>query len=96
MTTNHTPGPWRVVESPQGNYIIESDECGEIAKCKATANGEALSAFIVRACNAHDELVAVLEFAAAALQLHANEFPSDYENAAALKSVRAALAKVRA
>lgn len=100
--TAHTPGPWRVTselliaaDSLPSLYIAQvfTHDNGTSGKVIPAADDNA--ALIVRACNAHDELVAALESAAVALQLHANEFPSDYENAAALKSVRAALAKVQ-
>jgi hypothetical protein len=64
MSTEHTPTPWIVDESDQdfdqiisrteeGLEVLVADVYGDIETSKANA------AFIVRACNSHDALVAV-------------------------------------
>jgi len=63
MTTQHTPTPWRAI-----GFTIESHDYDHELVCRVSKSGggtriEANAAFIVRACNAHDELVAALESA---------------------------------
>ena len=66
MNTKHTPLPW----TAEVHHIVSRDTDG-IARNNdnssvAVAHGpdkESNAAFIVRACNAHDELVAALESA---------------------------------
>lgn len=63
----HTPGPWKsvisehtsepVVREPQGETVAV---CCEILEGEAEAN----AAFIVKACNSHDELLSAAETAA--------------------------------
>jgi hypothetical protein len=55
MNTKHTPGPYRYDETWA---IIYGANGAELAACHSSP---ADAAFIVRACNAHDDLVAVLE-----------------------------------
>lgn len=63
MKQKHTPTPWAKTESfqivkPQGNTALElADICYVGDEAVAEANAE----FIVRACNAHDELVEALQ-----------------------------------
>ena len=57
----HTPGPWQ----QEGLTIVVFGR-GIIAECPTPQNGgtfdcSANAAFIVRACNAHDDLVAALD-----------------------------------
>lgn len=80
MTTNHTPTPWRV-NTFNGDRQEVLDANGNNACVKANA------AFIVRACNAHDELVAALE-----LIDHPNAVRTIED---AKRVARAALAKVQ-
>lgn len=61
MNTQHTPTPWKVdgmdVVSPSEMIVVGCLQwCGE----DRGGEGEANAAFIVKACNAHDELVAAL------------------------------------
>ncbi len=66
MNTKHTPTPWKYHETftagePQG-FVISA---GALNICQLftgdnQADEEADAAFIVRACNAHDEMVAAL------------------------------------
>ena len=81
---NHTPTPWhRMATSPQR---IESESGSDkVAQCTSAAN----AAFIVRACNAHDELVAALT---ALLRIQS---PS-MQNVTEMQAARAVLAKVAA
>ena len=70
MTTQHTPTPWKVLQAgdPSGVPRVTSDKGGVAVICVNRYMGEkgpsaeesANAAFIVRACNAHDELVAAL------------------------------------
>lgn len=77
----HTPTPWKAAKSPciykgrENEWEIHWSDDGE---CIAeVVHGEDDAAFIVRACNAHDELVALI----AQVQPHAAE----YAKAAAYK-----------
>lgn len=63
MSTQHTPTPWHVAKddpaaifNSMGGYVTRID--GNAVQTRAAIEGNA--AFIVRACNAHDELVAAL------------------------------------
>lgn len=65
MITKHTPTPWKAAKSPcidkgrENEWEIHWSDDGE---CVAeVVHGEYAAKFIVRACNAHDELVAALE-----------------------------------
>ena len=71
----HTPGPWRYTDGgiidnapPRGHAGVEiadvlgadtHDRRGPVLKQEARAN----AAFIVRACNSHDDLLAACKFA---------------------------------
>ena len=66
-SASRTLGPWYYDESEDNEYGFifssDSDDTDSIAEISKRANpGEAVanSAFIVRACNAHDELIAAL------------------------------------
>lgn len=59
-TATHTPTPWTL-----RGRLVEVSGRGEIARCILPADGGVFeatenAAFIVRACNTHDELVAAL------------------------------------
>lgn len=62
----HTPTPWRYCKtngSPtSGQHMIAGSKPGYLAEIRDCGSGDvsANAAFIVRACNAHDELVAAL------------------------------------
>lgn len=65
MTMNHTPTPWAVTsDSTQWHYIHGTEGAGIIAEVHKRSNvnneGLANAAFIVKACNAHEDLVAIL------------------------------------
>jgi hypothetical protein len=55
MSTSHTPTPWVA----DGHYIHGPDELRFLAVAgdRAGVTPEANAAFIVRACNSHDELL---------------------------------------
>lgn len=56
MSAQHTPVPWHV--GPHYKYDIESRE-GRICECNGMGSSRAVAnaAFIVRACNSHDDLL---------------------------------------
>lgn len=66
MKTQHTPTPWHLSEPPlKENFIYDEDglliaDVNGFFKREAAENS-ANADFIVRACNAHDELVEALE-----------------------------------
>jgi hypothetical protein len=69
---SHTPTPWQIEERDCGGYKL-ADADGEFLSylCQSRYpddrkddEAEANAAFIVKACNAHDELVAALTAAA--------------------------------
>lgn len=66
MTTQHTPTPWRVEEDKKN--LIAATSPGffldPVARCNVSGVHEAdkaNAAFIVLACNAHEELLAALK-----------------------------------
>lgn len=76
MTTQHTPTPWKVCDIAVndqwhvGSTIGAADPADGRRVCDVSripANYQANAAFIVRACNAHDALVAALKESQAAL-----------------------------
>jgi hypothetical protein len=62
-SNKHTPLPWRfgdnVGKRPTWEYV-EGQDGQAICLIGQTSDGEANAAFIVRACNAHEDLVAAL------------------------------------
>jgi hypothetical protein len=71
MTATHTPTPWFVERSGLGIHryisaLIRPGILQEVASCGPTEGpegSEGNAEFIVRACNAHAELVAALQMA---------------------------------
>lgn len=71
MSAKHTPGPWKQCNSEPFEIVMDD---GDVCPLVATVNGDpacvdedqalADAAFIVRACNAHDALLAAAEHAA--------------------------------
>lgn len=61
MSAGHTPGPWSF-DGPPRNVIVWGNK-PETRVCFMTSNGptEANAALIVRAVNAHDDLVEALQ-----------------------------------
>lgn len=92
----HTPTPWNW-HGPYmtGAYKVSAmdaeDKLALRLYVEPSSNAEADAKFIVRACNAHDELVAALRCIDAALNQN-KTFPADVELARA--ECRAALEKV--
>ena len=65
MNAQHTPTPYEAIEIDQdGEYrewLIRNDKGRAVARIDmVNAEGAANAAYIVRACNAHDDLVAAL------------------------------------
>lgn len=65
--STHTPGPWVIIdEFPLDFYQRIPGGFAYLGECVATAvkgEGEATAAYIIRACNAHEDLVRALELA---------------------------------
>lgn len=65
--TDHTPTPW----VKRQHQLFGEDPARPIATCNViTRDGEANAAFIVRAVNAHEELVSLLASAALHVMPH--------------------------
>ncbi len=103
--SKHTPTPWTLDThkyTDDGNkcrtFVIHGKDYaigriqGPFAVIGKDAEKEANAAFIVRACNAHDELVRALETAETYFNEYAAETPA---SAHTLHHVRAALAKAK-
>ncbi len=66
MRLEHTPTPWKVgrdnslfpMAGGKRSWVI-----AQMAQCRTDKAGQANAAFIVRACNSHEELVKALEWA---------------------------------
>lgn len=86
MTPEHTPTPWSV----SGNMIWDANNY-HVASCNV--NNDA--AFIVRACNAHDELVAACEEAIKAIELRISMQGAAGYLGNAYKKAKEALAKAK-
>ena len=112
MNTNHTPTPWMI--EPQAEvsaHRITDIDCIPIAEVRIVGRSEKGrgvrddAAFIVRACNAHDELVAALQALTDAVVSHVPEMAAEQGFALGAssrgnllchaKNARAALAKVQ-
>jgi hypothetical protein len=100
MSAAHTPTPWAVDDR---GLIHEPFFGGDIFAQVYERNREANAAFIVRAVNAHDDLVAALEDARGRLQVYAGfkdsdrVIPSAVDNRLKdLASINAAIAKAQA
>lgn len=92
----HTPTPWNVL-SPKGTLcawrIVSNDDCNVafVAQRLSNAEADANAAFIVTACNAHDELVAALRNLEAELHLAYDDVPAGVD--ACMAQARAVLRK---
>jgi hypothetical protein len=100
MTTQHTPTPWKT-ETPKGweqkgLTAIWSDGV-MVATCgrQGTQEQQDNAAFIVRACNSHDALVAALEIAVERLESVQAISGQHYDFVAALTRARIALKLAR-
>ena len=100
MTTQHTPGPWKVTKNPHtrlvflnaGNrdYPLFKDDADGLDTTNADwSNAE----FIVRACNAHDDLLEALEALMRAEGLTDDDYYETIDGAMAL--ARLAIAKAK-
>lgn len=90
-TTQHTPTPWKVVRLSDLIGVLDANGFGVAdlvpPSNRDTSNNAANAAFIVTACNAHDELVAALRRIES----------GDFEGSGHAKQIaRAALQKVQA
>lgn len=61
MATKQTPTPWRVEKNDQGANFIRGDNGDGVALANCIPASSTNAAFIVRACNAHDDLLASLK-----------------------------------
>jgi hypothetical protein len=63
MNKTHTPGPWGINITAGNRPLIDSGsyDIAVVSKQPGESAMHANAAFIVRACNAHDDLVAALE-----------------------------------
>ena len=100
METSHTPGPWKQHATPGKIYasVRGADgrcvaDCGSRSDVIAQANAE----FIVRACNAHDDLLEALEACERALDEAYFAEPDGCGCLAceSLRKARAAIAKAK-
>lgn len=103
--TAHTHTPWVFEPGPQGDpdvpdadfIIAQQDGLGEVVAtvvgpCQSgTPEGNA--EFIVRACNAHDQLLACLKEAVASWELADMDETDDSEAGEAMAEWKAAIAK---
>lgn len=87
MTTQHTPTPWHVWSQGLETKVRSGVDLNIASTHGISSKDNA--AFIVRACNAHDELVAALRVCADRLEEMANG-----KELFAVENARAALAKV--
>ena len=94
-----SPLPWSLWGEPNPQQVITSKD-GFVAQT-LHANDYANAAFIVRACNAHDDLVAALERILRSFEADAEQVPFVSiatcwaTNSQAIAQARAALAKAR-
>ena len=99
MTTQHTPTPWQVELRNAGAAIVAPAASGKMHEatviCSGLGGNRANAAFIVRACNAHDELVAALTLAKYVLATLSLDDDCTEGQPEALAAARAALAKVQ-
>jgi hypothetical protein len=110
--TKHTPTPWFTQRDSWSTVYIEArirpGTLQEIAACGPTENGsdeqEANAAFIVRACNAHEQLVDALRQGRVAIDVLMAQLievdpsfkPTQSAAWPALVAIKAALEKVEA
>lgn len=102
----HTPGPWTYfVGNADGRGLIRievdrsADGAGtHIASMQRGTQSEANAAFIVRACNAHDGLVAALETAKEYIRqdMYESGLRRDYADTNTLNVIDAALRAAKA
>jgi hypothetical protein len=62
VDVKHTPGPWEIMLTAHGHTIVSREHGWSVASLPDyDPTHEANAAFIVKAVNAHDELVAALK-----------------------------------
>jgi hypothetical protein len=75
----HTPTPWHVNVAPSGTICIDHEEIHlaylDASAVISPAEEAANATFIVRACNAYEELIAALRDALVVLDLAAHRDP---------------------
>jgi hypothetical protein len=101
MTTQHTPTPWEQFAGC-GPAIFKAGVTQQIASTarlgpdpQVHAVDEANAAFIVTACNAHDELVAALRMMEEHFAWHVEHDTHHDSDLIMLQVARAALAKAK-
>ncbi len=92
--TKHTPGPWTVSVGKKSRImareIILAECWDEVYGPETQAESEANAAFIVRACNAHEDLLNACEVALSQLTEDREEYlDSD------IQQIKDAIAKAR-
>lgn len=102
--TKHTSTPWFAKRESWSTVYIEARIGGgilqEVAACGPTEAGseqqDANAAFIVRACNSHEQLVAALRGLLAATDAYSTVHAPDGDDAARMVEYAEALNKARA
>ena len=65
MQQKHSPSPWEIVTMDNGKYGWIEDSTGEqvmgLGTLRYSINPEITADFIVRACNAHEELLEAMK-----------------------------------
>lgn len=98
MTAKHTPTPWARNKSPSDTLRIFSGhyQIGEVRNCNGCPQNEANADFIVRAVNAHSDLVAALEGVLPLAEAYADGKTGSHPDHEWIEVARAALAKAEA
>jgi hypothetical protein len=99
VDVKHTPGPREIMLTAHGHTIVSREHGWSVASLPDyDPTHEANAAFIVKAVNAHDELVAALRLARRHITVHRNDFDEVINDTASddLAIIDAALAKVDA
>ena len=91
---NGTPTPWRIEQDFESASINIIARQGPINVCPAVAHGMAEAQQIVRAVNAHDELVKALQLSLADWVEHLEELGYDEGDIATLKRSDETLAAI--
>lgn len=86
----HTPTPWKISEFGDGLSFISAADRAVTQACRPED-----AAFIVKACNAHDNLVRCMDLVATGLEADGRNVDG-MTKANAAKMLRAALAKAGA
>lgn len=92
--TKHTPTPYGKATVTDGTIYIEANDRPIASICRKNDEARATGNFIVRACNAHEELVDTLTYALKHLRVAGASKPAHPYHVAYIEGV-AALAKAR-